>query len=221
MNNRYIAAFEEAFQPHVKILYDPSLNNISGVIGAENTHCFLISIRGTQMELLQLAASRTNNDYSGSEILRRIHTAAHNLGITQIILTDSSELLVPGDKAPFCLWRYHILLHGISWYNKFGYFSNQYSDEVRHNASILNEPLSNYSRFAEYELFHKYLYKTDISVHEAMILLDRLWISKTSKGEDDEDLYTLIQFLVLEPPLKYKCRLSKWMEPTHSQKILE
>jgi hypothetical protein len=209
MSNRYIAAFEEAFQPHVKILYDPSLNNISGVMGAENKQCFLISIRGTRMELLKLAASRTNNnEYSGSDILRRIHTAAHNLGITQIILTDSSELLVPGDNnPPICFWRYHILLHGISWYNKFGYFSKQHIDETRHNAFILNEPLSNYSRFAEYALFRKYFpdANNDISVHEAMILLDKQ--RKTSKVEDDDDLYTLIQFLVLEPPLKYNSRL--------------
>jgi hypothetical protein len=223
MSNRYIAAFEEAFQPHVKILYDPSLNNISGVMGAENKQCFLISIRGTRMELLQLAANRTNNannnnnnnEYSGSgsEILCRIHTAAHNLGITQIVLTDSSELLVPGDnKPPICFWRYHILLHGISWYNKFGYFSKQHINETRHNAFILNEPLSNYSRFAEYALFRKYFpdANNDISVREAMILLDKQ--RKTSKVEDDDDLYTLIQFLVLEPPLKYNSRL------TYSQK---
>lgn len=205
-SNTYVTVFQEIFPPSTEILYDPNENLISGNTGGENSECFLIRIHGlTQMELVRLRyPNQFNCAMRGKDILANIQNAARILGVKQIIVSDYTEYEVP-DREPICLWRYHILIHGISWYNKYGYVSNNHEDEVRHNAAILNSPLSDYSRFAEYQLFYQYFSPDDatMTVNRAMILLDELWKKQTTV---DDDLYTLMQFLTLEPPIKYNNR---------------
>lgn len=50
------------------------------------------------------------------------------------------------DKCNFSLWAFYILTTGESWYNKFGFKSNQYDSEKKYNNVIINYDLNTFTR---------------------------------------------------------------------------
>ena len=200
--------FTETF-PELDILIDEEKNLVSGRTPGEteNGECFRIRIQEDYFEIVCMKYPNQNKcTMRGSHILIKLHEIAHKLGVEYIILSDSSEIHA-GHKEPICFYRYYILLHGISWYNKFGYFSDNYLNEYEHNYKLIHTPVNVYNQFREYQLFYKYFKEEDLNkmtVNQAMIALNMLW---RSKGVFDNDLYELIQYIVLEPPIKYNHRV--------------
>lgn len=200
--------FEETF-PELDILIDEEKNLVSGRTPGEteNGECFRLLVKEDCLEIICMKyPKQTKCNLSGSYILIKLYEIARKLDKEHIVLSDSSEIHA-GHKEPICFYRYYILLHGISWYNKFGYFSDNYRDEFAHNYKLIHSPVNVYGKFREYQLFYKYFPGEELdkmSVNQAFIALDMLW---RSKGDFDNDLYELIQFIVLEPPIKYNHRL--------------
>lgn len=205
----YKMAFEQVFT-QLDILYDPEKGLVSGMTPGqpERGECFLVKLHETHMEIIRLKYPNQDQcSMHGREILVRLYEVAQKLGILTISVSDYSEMPANNpEKEPICFYRYYILLHGISWYNTFGYFSDEYPNEVPHNLALINAPVNVYDKFREYQLFYKYFSQKELdtmTVNQVAIVLDKLW---RSKNRDDE-LYELLQFIVLEPPFKYKSAL--------------
>jgi len=196
--------FTETF-PELDILYDEEKGVVSGQTRGEheNGECFRVLIKDDHLELLCMKYPNQNKcKMRGGYILIKLHEIAKRLYKQYIILHDSTEIEVEG-KEPFCFYRYYILMHGVSWYNKFGYLNENYVDEYAHNYALIHSPVNVYGNFREYQLFFKYfpVYELDkMTVNQALIALDKIW---RSNEFFDNDLYDLIQFILLEPPIKY------------------
>lgn len=202
------AIFAKTF-PELNIVYDSEKNLVSGKTPGEEEEgeWFRLLLWDQYMEVICIKNPRQRKcSLSGSIILVRLYEVAHTLNKPYIVLYDSSEIYA-GHKEPICFYRYHILMHGISWYNKFGFFSENYLNEYAHNYELINSPVKLYDKFREYQHFYKFFKKEELekmSVKEAMVALNLLWRSQVNF---DNDLYELIQFIVLEPPIKYNHQL--------------
>lgn len=87
---------------------------------------------------------------SGSELLYLLYQAAKKLDYNIVIEGDASSKILYSDEENEennCSVRfavYSILLTGKSWYNKYGYYSPDYNDEIRHNDRVRSLNMSNY-----------------------------------------------------------------------------
>jgi hypothetical protein len=202
----YKSTFEQVFT-QLDILYDPEKCLVSGMTPRhpERGECFLVKMHETRMEIIRLKYPEQDQCcMRGSEILIKLYEVARKLGVLSISVSDYSEIPANDpDKEPICFYRYYILLHGVSWYNTFGYFSDEYDKEVPHNLALIHSPINVYDKFREYQLLYKYFSQTELdtmTLYDVMSALDKLWRSNNR----DEELYDLLQFIVLEPPIKYK-----------------
>lgn len=101
-----------------------------------SNECFDIYIEINHIDTLFVDGIKYLNErnclMSGGEILTKIHHAAKEMGLKYINLHDASvhyfnDCFIELDK-------HYILLHGYSWYNKFGYHSVNYEEELIHNS---------------------------------------------------------------------------------------
>lgn len=87
------------------------------------------------------------NEQSGTEMLTRIIDIARGLN-KNVSLSDVSELYYGDDPnvdaCIFSLTNLYILLYGQSWYNKFGFKSQDYDAELAHNKKVRSMKLSDY-----------------------------------------------------------------------------
>jgi len=72
--------------------------------------------------------------YRGKQSVENILEFAKDLGITKVTLLDKSTIVI--DRCNFLLPYYYILLHGISWYNSFGFKSINHEEEQIINSDI-------------------------------------------------------------------------------------
>jgi hypothetical protein len=108
---------------------------------------------------------------SGTKILNNIILFARELKIDLIVLADASNI-----NNKLNLIYYYILLHGRSWYNKFGFISCCYENEKYKNKIVqeysfddyLDESINNYQNFKKAKL-NRYLEK-EISTNYDKIL---------------------------------------------------
>ena len=88
------------------------------------------------------------NYKSGTENLNNIINIAKDLGSLQVSLVDASALYYGGDpnitNCDISLSTIYILLYGQSWYNKFGFKSVNYNEEIKHNEKIRQMSLVNF-----------------------------------------------------------------------------
>jgi hypothetical protein len=126
---------------------------------------------------------RTCHTVSGSSTMIELCTIARKCGIQKIRLYDESgvEMLDQKGKAFLVSYaRFHILMYGISWYNKFGFFSEDFDMEVLHNKKYREIPFKLFIDMAKlgdmYTLFP--LLRDDMTVSEAIFTLYKKYIRK-------------------------------------------
>ncbi len=98
---------------------------------------------------------------TGKEILNKIIKIADRLN-KNIELTDVSYKKFETMECRYSLYHFHILLHGESWYNKFGFKSHSHEEDKLHNAKIRNLPLYKFIQMAKDAYITKELRELDM-----------------------------------------------------------
>jgi hypothetical protein len=79
---------------------------------------------------------------AGNDIVQRIVWFAKSYGCRKINLVDAARLIVGiSRKNTYCKFKIYllsILTTGQSWYNKFGFVSDNYENEVANNRNLMN-----------------------------------------------------------------------------------
>lgn len=101
------------------------------------------------------------DDMTGKEILNKIIKIADRLN-KNIELSDSSYKIFETMKCTYSLSHFHILLHGESWYNKFGFKSKTHEEDKLHNEKIRNLPLHEFIQMAKDIYIKKELRELDM-----------------------------------------------------------
>jgi hypothetical protein len=81
--------------------------------------------------------------YSGKYSVANIIEFAKEASIDKIFLQDKSRIKI--GNCDFPLSHYYILLHGMSWYNKFGFKSHQFQYEQNNNSELPNLTLDEFT----------------------------------------------------------------------------
>ena len=120
----------------------------------------------TRPRILKVSRLAKCNGVNGDSLLKMIDQLAASIPFVEYVtLTDRAHVMICG--VDINLAHLKILTTGSSWYNRFGYKSNDHADDVAHNAVVINETmdnalehakrLSNFERSIEIprkELFH-------------------------------------------------------------------
>ncbi len=117
---------------------------------------------------------------TGAELLYSLYNVAKELGYN-IVLEDSSYKFFPlreGSRAvcQIDLATYNILLTGESWYNKYGYYSEDHNDNKSSNKKIMNKMLSEClteNTINELTTIDSRL-TGELSIHEMMKIIDEI-----------------------------------------------
>lgn len=84
---------------------------------------------------------------SGTKILNILEKIAKKFRLNEIHLEDASYINIissTNKEYNLSLKNIYILSDGISWYNKFGYISSNFEEEIIHNQKIMEMKLSDY-----------------------------------------------------------------------------
>jgi hypothetical protein len=68
--------------------------------------------------------------------LEAILSFAEAIPVAQITLTDAAYVDICGEGVPLAPLK--IVTTGVSWYNRFNYYSDNFSDEYEHNQRVIN-----------------------------------------------------------------------------------
>jgi hypothetical protein len=82
----------------------------------------------------------TDCKLTGTNIITRLTGMFRDNHISPVQLYDAAKIHIVVDGKPHALKlsTYHILLHGVSWYNKYGYLTDMHSREVENNERVAN-----------------------------------------------------------------------------------
>jgi hypothetical protein len=81
---------------------------------------------------------------SGTKIIQTLTKAFRDARVAKVVLYDVAKMFVTYHNAPYGirLFVYNILLHGESWYNRYGYVSADHAANQKHNAELISKPVS-------------------------------------------------------------------------------
>ena len=131
----------------IDISYDKDDNMYYGYFksATDKNKCFKVEVNyPTYMVINGIKfENEVNCLIPGSTILNKLIDVAKELGLEYIRLYDASRIYRPGITTAFNvslnsypLYVLYILLHGKSWYNSRGFFSNSYKEEVEFNENM-------------------------------------------------------------------------------------
>ena len=104
----------------------------------EDSLCMILSINIEKMYVSNLyKCSKT-----GTFNLKKIKEFASMCGVKRIDLVDGSSFFLCNRTPSISLALFEILRTGMSWYNRMGFVSDNFSKEQHHNNIIRNENLS-------------------------------------------------------------------------------
>lgn len=184
---------------------------IKCIYNSENSECFSIKYN-TNENIMEISALKYPRDkaihckYSGTDILVRIYLVGKELNVQQIIIhADGSEFSLPNvdpnksDKQ-FYYYSFNILLYGESWYNRFGYHSNEYKEEIKDNSIIINKPLDEFGKDRQIQKIKKMLIdigKNDLfTLRDIAVYLKNEFIMKYEAIITNTDLYSKLVLLL-------------------------
>src|SRR5437868_9695757 len=130
----YNAIYDEFREFAPSITENASEITVSIVCSAEEEIQFIINNAKMHIESMTLCGK-----VSGTTILNKIIALAKNINLETIDLVDGSSIYLNkqiDNKCYISLSALYILLHGISWYNKFGFISDEYNIEKTENDLI-------------------------------------------------------------------------------------
>ena len=139
-----ISPFYSHFNPsEIDIEYDKEADMYYGIFknASDKNKCFKISLNKTNMVINGIKfENEVNCALPGSTILNKLIDIAKELDLEYIQLYDVSRIYRPGMTSVFNisidsypLYILYILLHGQSWYNSKGFYSDFYSEEIEFN----------------------------------------------------------------------------------------
>ena len=189
------------FGENVLIEYD--INDLSICIknNVNNVCIFELYLFLESNEMIIVNVNSTFAGIRGKDILHTIHNAAKQLELDRIELLDTSTI----HHGNIRLAYYHILLHGISWYNSFGYYGTNFKADSEFNLSRIRLPLSDV--ISKYErditnLLEDVLgecYMAKMTVQQVIQELD--WLIR--RDCDDIRIYLIIEYFIRKLQLKY------------------
>lgn len=182
------------FGGDVRILYEPDdlSIRITSKTGAFDLYLFLYT---NEMMILYIRATKTQ---SGNDIIKLLYLAADKLGISQIELCDTSTI----HNGHIRLAYYHILLHGISWYNSHGFVGTVFEEDTQYNLSQITRKIQDVTSNSMKKLLEDVLgdeYNPAITVREVMQELH--WFLR--RGGEDMRIYNLIEYFIRELKIRY------------------
>lgn len=149
----------------------------------ENNECtkFGLSLDNIFISSLQKCSSD-----SGTNLLERIKKLGEELRVKYINLADVSFISVNGeheDKCSFSLAMFNILKNGISWYNKMGFISHNFKNEVKNNETIREYNLETFLNVAVNEEHQKEIseLEKEIKKYKDFVFLSNEEVNKLRK----------------------------------------
>lgn len=114
---------------------------------------------------------------SGTYVLTHLTSVIRTVDIPRVQMYDAARIhvMVDGEPQQFKLSTYHILLHGESWYNRYGYRSDTYEHERIKNQELgksnmppglvkaVNEALEGVATIEKKTTFHQFAVQVDES----------------------------------------------------------
>jgi hypothetical protein len=189
----------EVFGADAHISYDTDDFSIRVKTPAFDVYLFLHT---NEMAILSVTATKTQR---GTDILHQLHLAAAKLGIARIELCDTSTI----HDGNIRLAYYHILLHGISWYNSMGYKGAGFEEDTKYNQAQIERRVEDVIHpTIDILLLDDLLLLADFrkkTVREAVQALDRF----VRRGSEDIRIYALIEYFIGQLGLRYNPLICK------------
>ena len=127
-----------------------SVFKVPNPLDSSNKHCLEVSIKSN--EFIYIDYLNNCGIINGTTLLQNMNILAQILpNIQFILLDDASKIFMC--KKEISLATIKILTKGISWYNSYGFLSENYHDEVEHNKKKIN---MSYSEFKD-EVYRLYI----------------------------------------------------------------
>lgn len=114
---------------------------LPNLLDSSNKPCLEVSIKSN--EFIYIDYLNNCGNINGTTLLKNMNILAQRLPNIQFILLDDASKIFMCEKE-ISLATIKILTKGISWYNSYGFFSDNYHDEVVHNKEKINMPYSNF-----------------------------------------------------------------------------
>ena len=124
-------------------------NLIHGLVCGNKEICECFAIRIYHEPDIYIHVDRIKYKYgsecslSGTYIITKLTDLFKRHQFPHVQMYDSAKIhiTVDGEPREINLFLYHILLTGESWYNKYGYRSDYYTDERKKNEEFVNKPI--------------------------------------------------------------------------------
>lgn len=175
-NNIIITDIEKDGQYHVEILCNESeINNIIFYINKIDKNIFISNF------------AKCGNS-TGSEIITKIISFAKDLQSNKIFLIDASQIFF-GEDCEMDMARYMILLHGQSWYNRFGFYNIAHERQKVFNEAICKKSLVEFidcgvrkMKIKKKEKFDGSTYNKDIIISHLLQIDDKINVNMTIRN---------------------------------------
>lgn len=152
---------------------------------------------------------------SGNMLLEKLYSVSRTMGIDTVTLMDTSTI----HDGKIQLGYYHILLHGISWYNSMGFYGETFARDTKYNKLQINRTLRDVvDCYHIRNILEDVLgqnYNRNMTVQQLFIELD--WLVR--RDVEQLKMYILIEYFIRELRLRYNQILTMNMKDTHLAKI--
>jgi hypothetical protein len=195
-----------------KIDYDTHDMSIN-VVGYSNKHkCFDVYLFLEHNEMAIAHIQSCPPKLCGTDILEYLYSVAYVLGIETVELMDTSTI----HDGKVHLGYYHILLHGISWYNSMGYYGKSFKEDTLYNKRQIQRPIDNVVECPNMRAIMEDVlgdYDVSMTVQQAIRELD--WVMRRNIMQ--LELYILFEYLIRQLRLRYNPMLK--MRVSSTEKI--
>ena len=151
-------------QSIIKLYFKPNKFKIV----SKNTKFIIHNVNNPNKECLIFRVNQLNKTITidflhkcvvnGNTILKKIKQIAKDINFSYIKLIDGSNIEYNRHKCDYTLSTYQILLKGQSWYNKYGFKSNNHNDQLKKWYKIRNtsfiKNIFNYSNNSKLNTFY-------------------------------------------------------------------
>lgn len=127
---------------------------------------FYITFKNDEESKMYIDSLDACDGNSGTSILYDLISLAKILRIDLISLMDGSSISYgyspEGIPCRFSLSKMYILMHGFSWYNKFGLISKNFDNEIKHNDKIRKYTLDTFLKEINLQPYTKKKYDLNL-----------------------------------------------------------
>ena len=187
--------------------YDMSLIITGTLLG--NHKCFEVYLFIEHNEMMIAHIYSCPPKLCGTDVLEYLYSVAYVLGIETVELMDTST--IHGGKVR--LGYYHILLHGISWYNSMGYYGNTFKEDTIYNKRQIQRRIDDVVKCPTIRTILEDVlgdYSESMTVQQAIRELD--WVMRRNIMQ--MELYILFEYLIKQLRLRYSALLKMHVAST-------